>query len=108
MTKKPGRTPVSPMKVASLSVHRNTKAQREVHQIRKNLVEQAKRVSDLPGIAGYAIVAWTRNWDHKTAWDTTDTMPGNTMPEFVKVALLREMNRDDTFNILQSPIDDGA
>ena len=97
----PGRMP-------SLSVHRNTKAQREVHQIRKDLVQQAKLVSEMQGIAGYAIVAWTKNWDHKTAWSANSTMPGNTMPEFVKISLLWDISREDTFNILQSPLDDGA
>lgn len=97
-------------KILSLSVHRNTQQQRISKSVRDGLMRDARDLANTKDIAGYAIVVWTKDWDHRTLWESGKTMPGNVLPEFCKGAILREMMRDDARKVLDSTLapDEGA
>ncbi len=94
----------------SLSVHRNNRAQREAKRIRRMLKDDMKDLTAMPDIAGYAVVAWDTGRKSRAKWYTPKEGPVSlaVMPEHVKVTLLRIIGKTDTYEILDSPDDDGA
>ncbi len=84
--------------VVRLSVHRNTLEKRRIGKIRRAMMNEVRSMSrDFP-VAGYAVVMWNRKNDYRASWDlgTNRNIPGNVMPEFVKVSLIRELLNSDT------------
>ncbi len=97
-------------KIVSLSVHRNTQQQRLSKSVRRDLVCDARDLANTKDIAGYAIVVWTKDWHHRTFWDSGKIMPSNVLPEFCKSAIQRDMGNVDVLNILDPTLtpDEGA
>ena len=64
-------------------------------------MQDAKRLSQLNGISGFAIVVWNRDCTSDCGWRSTPPMiPGLVVPEFVKQTILREMSATDTHKII--------
>ena len=83
-----------------VTIHKNTKDQRESKRIRKELVSDAKQLANNKDINGYAIVVWTKNFRDSCSWDTGGSLPGILLPEFSKQILARRMGRDDAKDII--------
>lgn len=76
-----------------LTIHKNTRERRAAKSIRKEMLQDAKRLSQHPGISGFAIVVWDKNCDTDCAWKSTPpVMPGLVVPEFVKQIISRRIN----------------
>ena len=88
----------------SLSVHRNNRAQREAKRIRAMLKDDVKAIAAMPNIAGYAVVAWDTERGNRSDFYTPrdGPMPSSAMPDYVRVALLREIIKADTRLIVWS------
>ena len=84
-----------PLKVVSLSVHRNTLQKRRERIASRNLVSDAKAMARRKDVAGYAIVAWAKNTDADVAWCVTDEVNCSVMPEFVRGAIQRKISMED-------------
>ena len=84
-----------------LTIHKNTKQQRESKEIRKSLISEAKELAKLQNISGYAIVVWNdecaANCDW---WSSPPHMPGLVVPEFVKKVLERAIAQSDVNDII--------
>lgn len=84
-----------------LTVHKNTKKQREAKRTRSNLLQDAKALSKLENISGYAVVVWNEDCTADCAWvSTPPVMPGLVVPEFTKQILQRRINCNDTNEII--------
>lgn len=85
-------------KVVNLTVHRNTRDQRQFRYVRGQLRQGAK---ELPaGTVGYALVTWDAGCNAKTTWDTAGTMPSDVMPDYVRRVMLRTIAKDDARNLI--------
>lgn len=81
-------------KPISLSIHRNTRDQREMHRVSRALVSDARTLAAAKGVAGYVIVGWNRHGQAIGAEDTTGRLspiPIELVPEFVRQELSRRM-----------------
>jgi len=83
-----------------LTIHKNTKDQRESKRIRNELIKDAKNLAKNQDIKGYAIVVWDKNYGSACSWDTGDSLPGIVIPEFTKQILTRRQGQDDTNYII--------
>lgn len=81
--------------ISVLSVHRNMLDKRERRLIRSHLKRAVHRLGTSPDIAGFALITWNKAWDSESAWRCDVALPSTVMPEFIKVALLREMTNQD-------------
>ena len=97
-------------KPVKLKVYRNAEKRRQVTAKRRELVDEAKRLSRLPNLTGYAIVVWDEAWVSDCWYDTGKVLPSGAMPDFVRSALQRIIYRDDVLRALDEsqPEDDGA
>ena len=88
-------------KPVSLSVHRNNRTQREAKRVRQFLKGDVKALASMKNIAGYAVVSWDGDRNYLANWyaPLDGPMPGSSMPDFVKVSLLREIIKADTRRI---------
>lgn len=75
------------VKPVVLSVHRNSQAQRQKHEMSREMIQAVKTIASAKQVDGYAIVAWSRDFDYSTATGCGDTLPEPLVPEFVKGAL---------------------
>lgn len=86
-----------------LTVHKNTREQRKAKELRKQLKDDAKYLSQLKGISGYSIVVWNANCTGDCRWKSTPpVIPGLIVPEFTKQILNRRINTDDTNDIIDT------
>lgn len=80
-------------KPVSLTVHRNNMMQRRAKQLRDHLRADIRELLDVPGIKGYALVAWNDDC-HVARWSTTGSrVCANTLPDYVRGALRRSMEQ---------------
>lgn len=77
-------------KVTNLSMHKNNLQQKAQKDLRRELIEEAKTLSTMDGIAGYTLVAWTYDGEDNVSY-YVDGFPELMLPEFVKMILLREI-----------------
>ncbi len=94
--------------IPNLTVHRNTREERQQRDMRRALMADAKSAGNVEGISGYAIVAWNDEWGFRAGWRKPDKMPSVIMPEFVKGCLERELTRIDVLAIIDSKRDDSG
>jgi hypothetical protein len=84
------------MKVVKLSVHKNTKLQREAKEFRKSAISNFKKMLNNSNATNYVVVAWSDDGCYfDTSWSLSDNSklsPAAT-PELVKVALLDKLIR---------------
>ena len=94
----------------SLFVHRNNRAQREAKRIRSMFKDDVKAIAAIVDIAGYAVIAWDTERGYRADWYTPRNGPigSSTMPEYVRVSLLRELVKADTRRIVWPSDDDEA
>lgn len=79
-----------------LTVHKNTKEQRDAKKVRCDLMQDANKLKQHPGISGYAIVVWNKDCMADCSWQSTaPVMPGLVVPEFSKQILKRVINQND-------------
>lgn len=70
--------------VRNFAVHKNTADKREAREQSANLVADAKLIAADKQVAGYAIVAWTKDWQHSCAYATGGTLPGLMVGPYAK------------------------
>ena len=86
-----------------LTVHKNTKVQRKAKELRKDIVADAKSLSQLKNITGYAIIVWNDELTADCTWKSKDSrMPTQCMPEFAKMTLTRYLIDHDTNAIIDN------
>lgn len=83
-----------------LTIHKNTKEQRRSKALRFDLKKGAAKASQLKNISGYAIVVWNDEHITDCGYSIPIALPSSVLPEFVKQILAREMQRQDTNEIL--------
>lgn len=81
------------MKPTNLSVHRNTRNQRDRHRVSNALRNMAKTLTVGKQIAGFALVVWDEEWSANAFWDTGRNMPGVIIPDFTKEVIQTTMQR---------------
>ncbi len=96
-------------KTVSLTVHRNNRDQRERKRVRTMFRDDVKKISAIPDIAGYAVVAWDKDRGYQANWYTPKDgpMPGAAMPDFIRFSLQKEITKADMRRTLW-PSDDEA
>lgn len=83
-------------KVVSLSVHKNTLEQRKRHATSKEFMAEAKKIARDKQISGYVIVAYTKDEETRTSYDSGH-MPPRYLPEFVRAKIIVAIdNASDT------------
>lgn len=76
-------------KVVNFTVHKNTRDQRKAHQLRKNLLKEARYCSQIEDIDGFAIVAFSKD-SALSSWEVKD---GNafSLPDRARTVLLKDV-----------------
>lgn len=78
-------------KLVNLSVHKNTKRQRESKQIRTKAIRNFKDCVNKSDVVGYAIAAWDRDGKVTTCCDTSSKdspITAATLPESLRTYFL--------------------
>ena len=70
--------------VRQFAVHKNTADKRARREQSANLISDARAITADKQIAGYAIVAWTKDFEHSCAYATGGTLPGLMVGPYVK------------------------
>lgn len=81
------------MKPIHLSVHRNSRSDRERRHISDSLRDVARVATKDKQIAGYAIVVWDEQWNANAYWETGKNMPAIIVPDFTKEIIQATMMR---------------
>lgn len=74
-------------KVERFTVHKNTADKRKKREQSLQMIEDAKLIARDKQVAGYAIVAWTKDFESSTCYETGGTIPQFMVPDFAKGAL---------------------
>ena len=73
------------MPVVRLSMHKNTKLQRERKELRRQAVVDIKECVRSEDVAGYCIVSWNKNRDANICWDIKeDSIDAKDLPSFAE------------------------
>ena len=84
-----------------LTIHKNTRERRAAKNMRKEMMQDAKRLSQLFEIGGFAIVVWNKDCASDCAWRSTPPlMPGLVLPEFIKQTISRRISTDGVNKII--------
>lgn len=105
-------------KVAHLTVHRNTRLQRQRKEVRNHLALAIRGARNEPDLTGYALVTWTSS-DGQNTGDTIATwcqrgpiIPTGLLGDFVRRVIHRQENTMDIDSRIETrlfgPEDDGA
>ena len=82
-------------KIVSLSVHKNNREQRRRHQIRKELVEDAKIMGHHTQVDGYLILGWNNRGGTAVTWSVGDLFEEDLLPDIVRTQILRKLSIRD-------------
>jgi|TARA_R110000822_G_C15145466_1_gene476672 hypothetical protein len=85
------------MTVVNLSVHKNNKWQRERKALRKDAVDNIKRLVNNRDVAGYVIVVWSEAGERRVNWEVTSKSKIRPfqMPDYCKHALGSELHENE-------------
>lgn len=86
-------------KKPALTIHKNTKQQRESKQVRKDLIHASKDLAKLSYIKGYAIIVWDEDYTARAEW-CSNNLPGTLVPEFIKQVTTRVIHNMDVNDII--------
>lgn len=78
--------------VTHISVHKNTKEKRQRHLVSGRLKDAIKHINKDKRVVGYALVAWTDEYDARCDWWFEGIQSARSTPERVKQALLHALN----------------
>ena len=88
-------------KAANLTLHKNTLEKHKLRELKKELCNSAKLLSNDFNLKGFALVIWDDKFNYRTDWDTGKVIPSHVMPEYVKGALLRDIGINDSENAIK-------
>ncbi len=93
--------------VVSLSVHKNTRAQRRAKELARGLRDTVAQTQETFGrdFAGYCVVAWNKDGAARTFWDGIGALGGCPMPEYVHHILNRRYGIKDALRALDVDAD---
>ncbi len=84
-----------------LTIHKNTKQQRDSKFLRKNIVKEAKNLAQIPSLSGYAIVVWNEDNSFSGTWNTSHSrIPGLLVSQYSKLILDKVMSVDSINDII--------
>ena len=88
-------------KVTNLALHKNTLEKHKRKELKKELYDSAKLLSNDFNLKGFALVIWDDKFNYRTDWDTGKVLPSHVMAEYVKGALLRDIGINDSENVIR-------
>ena len=88
----------------SLTVHRNTKRRRQRKELRKEMMDEARRKSCFENLAGFVIIVWDDESATASAWNCGDAFPGILLPAFARATLTRDIGIMDAEDIVSNAI----
>lgn len=91
----------------SLTVHKNTLAQRKRHRARKELLLAAKRIGTR-SIDGYVIIGFDKDGNNIVGWHTGDVMPPVMLSAYVQGAVSAEVRAIENATNVDFDDDDPA
>lgn len=97
MTKNTQQKQANHGKVFSLHLHKNTRDKRHRHELRKQLVMDAKAVGTKQNFAGYLIIGWDEDANACATSNGTQCspIPGSLLPAYVNSVLMRCLSEHD-------------
>ena len=79
-------------KIERFTVHKNTADKRKKREQSVQMIEDAKAIARDKQVDGYAIVAWSKDFNHSACHSTGGTLPSIMVPDYVKGALRLRIN----------------
>lgn len=99
--KQPDSTTRKTVKKAVLTVHKNTKQQRDSKSLRKLIVSEARDMAQIRNISGYTITVWNDDNEISGTWNTSKSnIPVLLVSQYSKLILDKVMNVDSVNNII--------